>query len=175
MNDTVEFYSPFAHIPGRHEIARIHTTTHGSFDVWIVVTETTDRPVVVYVHDENGAAFMADRYPESTTIRVEPDQLVVRGDADGDGVTGTLVADRGPVRQGTLRFVRSGEQARAVPYGGTDFPVWGSRWRCHGVDLEIPAVVTGAITGADGQTERFDRHDDAVITLGSYGAIAPRG
>ena len=34
---------------------------------------------------------------------------------------------------------------------------------------------TGAITGADGQTERFDRHDDAVITLGSYGAIAPRG
>jgi hypothetical protein len=172
MTVTHEFYSPFAHLPGRWEVARIHTTTHGSFDVWIVIHTTTDQPVTVYVNGENGERYMRDRYPESTAIRVAPDDLVIKVEPDGSRVTAHLTAGAGPHRGGDLTFTAvPGAAAEAVPYGGEAFAVWGSRWSCTGVDLAIPAAVTGTITGADGTPLPVDTPDGGIITLGSYGHL----
>jgi len=173
MNETYEFYAPFAHIPGRYEIARIHTTTHGSFDTWIVIETTTDRPVTVYVNSENGEAFMRDRYPESTAIRVGPTDLTIESDPWSREVTGTLTTPEGPITRGYLRFLRNEDAgARATPYGGGDFSVWGSRFTCSGVDMEVAAVVTGEITGVDNREIARFADTPGVITLGSYGVIS---
>lgn len=173
MTENWEFYAPFAHIPGRYELARIHTTTHGSFDTWIVIETTTDRPVTVYVNSENGERFMADRYPESTAIRVTPDDLSIESDPWSFTVTGELRASQGPVRSGQLCFSRPADAvATATPYGGSGFSVWGSRYTCSGVDMETVAALSGSIQGP-GTTEEFD--DEAgIITLGSFGRIALR-
>lgn len=175
MNPTYEFYAPFAHIPGRYELARIHSPTHGSFDTVIAITTTTDRPVVVYVNSTAGERFMADRYPESTAIRVSEDALILEGDAWSPVVGGRLTTDEGPVRRVDLRFAIADDSVlpQAVPYGGGDFSVWGSGFTCSGVDLELPATVAGEVESAEGTVERWSG-ESAVITRGSFGAIFPR-
>ncbi len=175
MSPTYEFYAPFAHIPGRYELARIHSPTHGSFDTVIVITTTTDAPVVVYVNSAAGERFMADRYPESTAIRVAPEALTIEGDPWSPVVGGRLRADEGPVHRMNLRFSIIDEPVlpRAVPYGGEDFPVWGSVFTCSGVDLEVPATVSGEVESPQGAVERWN-DESAVITRGSFGAIVPR-
>jgi hypothetical protein len=175
MSAIYEFYAPFAHIPGRYELARIHSPTHGSFDSLIVITTTTDRPVVVYVNSDAGERFMADRYPESTTVRVSKDAMVLEGDPWSPVVSGRLVADEGPVRRVDLRFTIADDSLlpTAVPYGGGDFPVWGSGFTCSGVDLELPAEVSGEVVSTHGNTERWNG-DSGVITRGSFGAISLR-
>lgn len=175
MSPLYEFYAPFAHIPGRYELARIHSPTHGSFDTVIVIMTTTDRPVVVYVNSAAGERFMTERYPESTAIRVPPDALTLSGDAWSPTVAGELVAEEGPVRRMNLRFDLSDATVlpKAVPYGGDDFPVWGSRFTCSGVDLELPATLSGAVESAEGTVERWNG-EPAVITRGSFGAISLR-
>jgi hypothetical protein len=172
MTEYWEFYAPFAHIPGRYELARIHTTTHGSFDTWIVIETTTDRPVTVYVNSEKGERFMADRYPESTAIRVDTADLTIESDPWNLLVVGELRAPDGPVRSGRLSFSRQEDSAAsATPYGGKNFPVWGSRYTCSGVDMEVTATVRGSIVGPEG-TESVDG-TPGIITLGSFGRITP--
>ncbi|MEX2444167.1 MAG: hypothetical protein WD492_11200 [Alkalispirochaeta sp.] len=175
MNPTYEFYAPFAHIPSWYELARIHSPTHGSFDTVIVITTTTDRPVVVYVNSAAGERFMADRYPESTAIRVSEEALILQGDPWSPVVAGRLVADEGPVHRVDLRFTIPDDQTlpRAVPYGGENFPVWGSSFTCSGVDLELPATVSGEVESAQGGIERWSG-ESAVVTRGSFGAISLR-
>ena len=170
MSEIYEFYAPFVHVPGRYEWARIHSPTHGSFDTFIVIETTTDRPVTVYVNSDAGAHFMAARYPESVAIRVPAAALRIESDAWSAVVDGELVAEGGSIRRAWMRFSRVGEDLpRVVPYGGDDFPVWGSRFTCYGVDMELSARVEGVI-------ERSDRTEPLVgeagiITLGSFGRI----
>ena len=96
-NAVWEFFSPFAHIPGRYEWCRIHSPTHGSFDTFIVIRESTDRPPVVYVNSPEGQRFMAERYPESSCFMVEKEKLTIRSADDGATVEGRLEADEGPI------------------------------------------------------------------------------
>ena len=104
MHDVYEFYAPFAHIPGRFEWARIHSTTHGSFDCFIVIHEGTDQPVTVYVSSDQGERFMTDRYPESRGIRVLEHNLSIIAGAKGHTLECRLEAEEGPVRFATMTF-----------------------------------------------------------------------
>ena len=184
MNTYYEFYAPFAHIPGRYEWCRIHSATHGSFDCFIVIGDGTDKPVTVYLTAENGMRFMHDRFPESRTIAVEPTQLQLRSQG-GPGrdwiVEGDLTASEGPIAAAHMRFrAAAGDRPgdalpQAVPYGGAEFPVWGSRWRCEGVDLELSAQVDGHVTRRDGAKREELAAAAGILTLGSYGALHAAG
>jgi hypothetical protein len=117
---------------------------------------------------------MADRYPECETHRVAPDGLRIEERDAGRTVVGTLSARAGPIR--AARMTLSAPAAavpRAVPYGGTGRPVWGSkRWTCWGVDLVLDGAATGAVEWTDGVVEQLQRAP-CLVTLGSFGRIAP--
>jgi hypothetical protein len=176
--DQTEFYSPFAHIEGRYELCRIHSPSHGSFDTFIVVDTTTDRPVTVYVNSGNGEAFMNERYPESRCIRVPESNLVIQATPDNKIVHGLLKSTEGPVRNANLTFM-VGEKStpEELPYGGPDFQVWGSRWSCTGVDLNIPARVSADMELESGRYECLDGKEQysGIITAGSSGSIRKLG
>ncbi len=170
-----EFYAPFAHLPGRYEWARIHSTTHGSFDCFIVIHGSTAEPVTVYVSHEAGERFMADRFPESEAIVLAERDLSLRAEESGVArvVLGTMRSSTGPVREARMRFTAGVDAvARAAPYGGRDFPVWGSRWTCEGVDLELDALVEGYANGESGREELTG--EPSIVTLGSYGRLWER-
>lgn len=170
MHGTYEFYNPFAHIPNRLEWARIHSPTHGSFDSFIVIHDGTHRPVTVYVASGAGERFLHDRYPESSCIRVPPEALSLTSTQAGLTVEGRLEAAEGPVRSAAMKFVADNDTLpKATPYGGAEQPVWGSRYTCNGVDLELPARVWGTVAYSDGTEELAGA--DSVVTLGSYGHI----
>lgn len=169
-----EFYSPFAHLAGEYEWARIHSTTHGSFDSFIVIHGSTDEPVTVYVAADNGLEYMALRYPESNAVDVRPDgHLELSSARRGRSISGRLASPLGPVRAASMDFVADESQAgRGVPYGGAGFAVWGSRYSCEGVDLELDAAVEGWIVTDSDRWELNGRR--GIVTLGSYGLIRPR-
>jgi hypothetical protein len=169
-----EFFAPFAHVPGRYEWCRIRSPTHGVFDTFIVLGASTQVPATVYVNSALGASFMAERYPECVAIRVAPGGLAIAEGPDGRSVSGTLKADAGPVRAAQMTVRAPGMALpKPVPYGGNGAPVWGGRWTCWGVDLALPAVADGTLTHADGKKETL-RGAVAIVTLGSFGRIAPR-
>ena len=195
--ETVEFYAPFAHIPGVYEVCRIHTVEYGSFDTAIIIHQGTDRPVTVYVNEAAGERFMAERFPESSCIRVDADGLTITASPDGRTVRLDLTAATGPLLRAELAFTaRPGGQAEAAPYGDSSFPVWGSRYSCRGIDLNLPARAVGHVTlapesfdssaaaAAPGATlehgvlQQRTRHQaidrQAIIALGSIGILAPR-
>ncbi len=175
-----EFYSPFFHIPGRYEWCRIHCASHGSIDVFIVIETATHEPVTVYVNSQAGADFMASRYPESRCLRVPDECLRITSPASGllsEGLRteGVLelprpTVSKGPVRRARMVF-EAGPQATPEEkhYGNPFFTVWGSRWSCTGVDLEVKARVTGVLVREDTE-EIFDK-TPGIICLGSYGDI----
>lgn len=165
-----EFYGPFAHVPGRYEWCRIRGPTHGVFDCFIVLGETTTDPAVVYVTSEEGEAFMRDRYPECTTIIAR--RLELGESRRGRTVHGRLVARQGPVREADLAFIGGDGVPEQVPYGGTGAPVWGSkRFTCWGVDLNLPAKVKGHVVMPDGRRDLDG--EQGIVALGSFGRIAP--
>jgi hypothetical protein len=169
-----EFFAPFAHVPGRYEWCRIRSPTHGVFDTFIVLGASTAAPATVYVNSVLGQAFMAERYPECTTVRVQPSGLAMQEAPDGRSLTGTLAADAGPVRKASMTLRAPGMALpRAVPYGGDGAPVWGSRFTCWGVDLALDATAEGSVERDDGKRETL-RGVPAVLTLGSFGRLAPR-
>jgi hypothetical protein len=172
-NAVWEFFSPFAHIPGKYEWCRIHSPTHGSFDCFIVLGESTAVPPEVYVNSEAGERFMAERYPESAAFRVAAERLRLRASADGRLIRGSLRAETGPVRRAELRL-RAEPHAipSAVPYGGSGFPVWGGRWACEGVDLVLDGRCDGTLRFQDGRVERL-RNAPCVVTAGSFARIVP--
>jgi len=169
-----EFFAPFAHLPGRVELCRIRSPTHGVFDTCIVLGASTSVPATVYVNSTPGAAFLADRYPECTAVRVPPAGLALAESADGRTVTGKLRADAGPLRELDLSL-RAPPAAipQAVPYGGDGKPTWGGRWTCWGVDLALDGHADGTLAWADGRKEQL-RGAPCIVTLGSFGRLAPR-
>ena len=170
-----EFFSPFAHVPGKYEWCRIHSPTHGSFDCFILLGESTAVPAVVYVNSDAGERFMADRYPESRAIRVSHRDLRIEASADGRTVRGHLKAADGPLTMVRMRLRAPADAVpRSVPYGGPDFPVWGSRWACSGVDLVVDGTCDGVVRFADGRTERL-REVSCAVTAGSFARIVPLG
>jgi len=170
-----EFFAPFAHVEGRFEWCRIRSVTHGVFDTFIVLGESTSVPATVHVNSVLGEAFMRERYPECTTIRVAPSGLKVEESADGRTVTGTMKSEAGPVREAQMTM-RAPPTAmpKMVPYGGEGKPVWGGRFTCWGVDLNLTGACDGFVLRADGKRENF-RGTPCIVTLGSFGRIAPRG
>jgi hypothetical protein len=83
---------------------------------------------------------------------------------------GRLEAEVGPVRFATMTFTAHLEALpEAVPYGGPGERVWGSRYACEGVDLQLTAGVSGEIILEEGAEELAAT--EAVLTLGSYGRI----
>ncbi len=168
-----EFFAPFAHVPGKYELCRIRSPTHGVFDVAILLGKDTSVAATVYVNSSMGAAFMAERYPECTTVRVPPGSLAITESADGNTVTGKLKADQGPVRELELTMRAAGGVPKQVPYGGTGKPVWGGRFTCWGVDLNLDGACDGRIVWADGRQETL-RGTPCIVTRGSFGRIAPR-
>ena len=169
-----EFFAPFAHLPGKLEWCRIRSPTHGVLDTCIVLGASTAVPATVYVNSALGAAFMAERFPECTAIRVAPSGLAVEESPDGRTVTGKLKADAGPLREATMTL-RAGATAmpRNVPYGGDGAPTWGGRWTCWGVDLVLDGHADGRLTWSDGRKEDL-RGAPCIVTLGSFGRLAPR-
>lgn len=169
-----EFFSPFAHIEGKVEWCRIRSPTHGVFDTFIVLGQSTAVAADVYVNSALGAAFMKDRYPECRTHRVAPGELRIEESQDGRRVTGLMRAEAGPVREATMAIVASPMAvARAVPYGGSGQPVWGSRrFTCWGVDLVVDASATGKLRHESGKVENL-QGTPALLTLGSFARIAP--
>ena len=173
-NAVWEFFSPFAHIPGRYEWCRIHSPTHGSFDTFIVIRESTDRPPVVYVNSPEGQRFMAERYPESSCFMVKKEKLRIRSADDGATVEGRLEADEGPISRAQMRLAADPSAVpEALPYGNADFAVWGSRWACEGVDLERQGRCTGRLLHADG-TEEIFTEEPCTVTAGSFARITHR-
>lgn len=168
-----EFFSPFAHVEGRYEWCRIRSPTHGVFDCFILLEA---KPVVVYVNSAEGARFMAERYPESTAIRVAPRALRLCAKRDDRVVRGRLRAKEGPVRKVRMTLAASPSAVpKNVPYGGTGAPVWGSaEWTCWGVDLVLEGQAAGTLRFADGRKEVL-KAVRALVTLGSFGRIAPLG
>jgi|GEM_PF-1748425 len=168
-----EFFAPFAHIEGKYEWCRIRSPTHGVFDVFILLGATTSEPATVYVRDAAGARFMKERYPECATIRVPSKNLSLQESNEGRRVRGRLRATKGPVSSVDLDFRASPTaKPRNVPYGGTGKPVWGGRFTCWGVDLVLAAKADGRIEWRDGGKEKL-RNTRAIVTLGSFGRIAP--
>jgi hypothetical protein len=169
-----EFFAPFAHVPGRYEWCRIRSPTHGVFDTFIALGRSTEDPAAVYVNSELGAAFLRDRFPECQAIRVPPAQLALKESADGRTVTGRLRAAAGPVREADMALrAPAAAIPRAVPYGGEGRPVWGSRWTCWGVDLVLDGRAEGHVVHVDGRREAV--RGPCIVTLGSFGRIAPLG
>ncbi len=169
MQSVTEFFAPFAHVPGRYEVCRIRSPTHGVFDSFIVLGESTSVPATVYVASDAGGEFMAQRYPECATLRA--DHLGIDESDDALTVRCALRASIGPIRKASIRFQADAGTPREVPYGAQDRPVWGSRWACTGVDLELDARVTGHLHGPDVDV-RFEE-DPGILTVGSYGHIRP--
>lgn len=168
-----EFFSPFAHVPGRYEWCRIHSPTHGSFDTFIVLGVSTAHPPTVYVNSEAGRAFMADRYGESRCIQVSPTSLRIAAEEEGAAVLGILEASEGPVRSARMRLAADAAAVpKAVPYGGADFPVWGSRWSCEGIDLNRDGVCDGELVHSDGRRELF-RGEPCIVAAGSVAMLRP--
>lgn len=168
-----EFFSPFAHVPGRYEWCRIRSPTHGVFDTFIALDPRgTDHAATVYVSESNGVRFMEERYPECRTVRVPTGGLHITEHMGGRSVAGVLHAPDAPIVSAEMTL---GALADAVatqhPYGGSGKPVWGSRWTCWGVDLELAAVADGRVQHRDGRVEEF-RATPAVVTLGSFGRLA---
>ena len=168
-----EFFAPFAHVEGRYEWCRIRSATHGVFDAFIVLGPTTSDPATVYVNSVLALAFMRDRYPECTTLRVPPSDLEIDESADGRTVTGHVKAGEGPVREAQMSL-RAPATAlpKAVPYGGEGKPVWGSKLTCWGVDLNLAGACDGFVLKADGKREQL-RGIPCIVTVGSFGRIAP--
>src|ERR1041385_1111401 len=169
-----EFFAPFAHVPGKYEWCRIRSPTHGVFDCFIVLGKSTSHAATVYVNSVLGAAFMAERYPECVAVRVPPSALTLHESADGASVTGKLKSESGPLREAemTLRAPATAIPAQ-VPYGGEGKPVWGGRFTCWGVDLNLEGHAEGRLVWADGRNESL-RGEPCVVTRGSFGRIAPR-
>jgi hypothetical protein len=171
--ERVEFYTPFAHIPNRYEVCRIHAEGYGSFDVLILIDESTDRPVTVYVNSDTGSRFMVEQYPESTCVRVSPEALRIQATGDGRRVACELDAETGPLRSARLQFEAAADAVpEAVGYGGAEFAVWGSPYYCRGVDLNVRATVTGQLATTDGSVEEIDQ--TGIIALGSVGILGRR-
>jgi len=169
-----EFFAPFAHVEGRFEWCRIRSPTHGVFDVFIVLGASTSVPATVYVSSEAGARFMAERYPECETHRVPEDDLLLTERGDGRVVAGMLRAEVGPIALAEMTLVAPADATpQQAPYGGEGRPVWGSkRFTCWGVDLALRGKAQGAVWWADGREERLE-DEPAIVTLGSFGRIAP--
>ncbi len=170
-----EFFHPFVHIEGRYEWCRILSPTHGAFNVFIVLGESTSRPATVYVDQDAGEHFMRDRYPTSDVIRVDAGRLLIDRANDGFEVTGSILADEGPVKQAFMRFIADPDQLpRQVPYGGDGAPIWGEEGRtCWGVDLVVDAEVEGVVALRDGEEESMTG-EPGILTIGSFGRIGPR-
>jgi hypothetical protein len=169
-----EFFAPFAHVPGKYEWCRIRSPTHGVFDCFIVLGATTSHTATVYVNSALGQAFMKERYPECAAIRVLPAGLGIAESADGRTVTGTLDAPSGPVRKATMTLrAPPGVPPKNVPYGGEGKPVWGGRFTCWGVDLVLDGSCEGTLELESGKKETL-RGTPCIVTLGSFGRIAPR-
>jgi hypothetical protein len=168
-----EFFAPFAHVPGRYEWCRIRSATHGVFETFILLGKTTSHPATVYVNSALGAAFMKERYPECTAIRVPPSGLSIQESSDGRTVDGHLAAAEGPLRELTMTL-RAPATAlpKAVPYGGDGKPVWGGRWTCWGVDLNLEGHADAKLVWTDGRVEAL-RGEPCIVTLGSFGRLAP--
>ncbi len=168
-----EFFAPFAHVPGKYEWCRIRSPTHGVFDCFILLGPTTSHPATVVVNSALGAAFMAERYPECTTLRVLPNGLRIEESADGRTITGTLDCPNGPLRKATMTLrAPPGIPPRNVPYGGEGKPVWGGRFTCWGVDLVLEGHCEGILEWANAKKETL-RGTPCVVSLGSFGRIAP--
>lgn len=168
-----EFFAPFAHVAGKYEWCRIRSATHGVFDCFILLGKSTAVAATVFVNSTLGAAFMRERYPECTAVRLPPSGLSLTESPDGRTVTGTLKAAEGPLREATMTLrAAAGAIPKAVPYGGEGQPVWGSRWTCWGVDLALDGHADGRVVWADGRTEAL-RGEACIVTLGSFGRLAP--
>jgi len=169
-----EFFAPFAHVPGKYEWCRIRSPTHGVFDTFILLGQTTADPAAVHVNSVLGEAFMKERYPECLTIRVSPGELEIAESPDGRTITGRCRSSVGPVRAAEMT-VKAPATAlpKQVPYGGEGKPVWGSRFTCWGVDLCLDATVNGRIQWAEGKVTDF-RGTPGILTLGSFGRLALR-
>lgn len=168
-----EFFAPFAHVPGAYEWCRVRSPTHGVFDLFILLGQSTAHAATVHVNSTLGAAFMAERYPECTTVRVPPGALAIGESADGATVTGRLRATEGPLREADMTLRAAGQVPRQVPYGGDGAPVWGSRWTCWGVDLVLDGHADGRLAWADGRVQAL-RGVPCIVTRGSFGRLAPR-
>jgi len=169
MTDVWEFYGPFAHIEGKYEWCRIKTTTHGSFDTFILFPYS--EMVTVYVIDDAGERFMRERYPECDTYRAQ--RLHIDEYQAGAVVKGLLTANMGPVREAGMHFTALPGLPRAVEYGGNDKPVWNSkRFACWGVDLILDARVSGQIVWQDNRLETL-ADVPAIVASGSFGHIVP--
>ncbi len=118
---------------------------------------------------------MASRYPESRCCRVPAECLSITASAEGLRTEGVLDVPQsarsdGPVSRARMVFEA---EPHAVPeekhYGSSRFTVWGSKWSCTGVDLELKARVSGLIILKE-KEEVFDK-TQGIICLGSYGDI----
>ncbi|WP_037573038.1 hypothetical protein [Spirochaeta cellobiosiphila] len=169
----VEFYSPFAHIPGRYEWCRIHSPSHGSFDTFIYIHTTTDQPVTVYVNDLKGQSFMRDRFPESDCVLVKPEDLVIMTSSEGKYLWGKLISDKGPVKKAMMNFtIDLDSPVVEQDYGSEAFMVWGSQWTCTGIDMEQQAHVLGWVEEEKGL---ISLDCEGILTAGSQGLIQKKG
>lgn len=172
VDETVwEFYAPFAHLPGRLEWCRIRGPTHGVLDTCIVLGETAADPATVYVNSEAGERFMSDRFPECSTFRVASRSLGIQESVDRLRLHARLHADDGPLRRAEMAFTARSDVPRQVEYGGHGRPVWGGRFTCWGVDLEVDADVHGIIRW-EGEREAL-AGTPGILTLGSMGRLEP--
>ncbi|HUR67677.1 MAG TPA: hypothetical protein VM370_00395 [Candidatus Thermoplasmatota archaeon] len=171
-----EFFAPFAHVPGRYEWCRIRSPTHGVFDTFVVLDPVRgpSGAAIVYVSHDWGAKYMKERYPECEAHLVNMGDLRIEERDNGRTVIGDLKARAGPVKTVRMTFTApGGATPRQVPYGGRGEPVWGSkRFTCWGVDLVLDATVTGVVEKSEGFVEQLNRAP-ALLTLGSFGRIAP--
>jgi hypothetical protein len=170
-----EFYSPFAHIPGRYEWCRIHSPTHGSFDIFILLAESISLPPWVYLTAEAGLRFMADRYPESRTFQAS--ELCIESSPDGCLVRGRLRAGAGPVSFAEMCLAADCRDIpRMAPYGGEEAAVWGSRWSCAGIDLVRDGRCDGRIRFAPGAgfADEVLSAASCLVSAGSFGKIKER-
>jgi hypothetical protein len=171
-----EFFSPFAHVPGRYEWCRVLSPTHGVFDLFILLSpEGPGKPATVYVGNPHGQRFMKDRYPECTTYRVQEDDLRLAATPDGRGVNASLLAGEGPLRRVEMKIQATADATpRNEVYGGEGVPVWGSKkYTCWGVDLLLDATADGQLLWSDkDEPDELDR-EPAIVTLGSFARIAP--
>jgi hypothetical protein len=163
MDDVYEFFAPFCHIEGKYEWCRIRSPTHGAFNVFIELGASTQVPATVYVEDDAGQAFMDERYPESTAIRAR--RVTINEESNGYTVNCYMNSD-GAVKEAQMVFKAKPGIPTQAPYSGQS--VWGSKFACEGVDLNLKALAKGMVRREDG-VETLSQA--GIVTLGSFGKI----
>lgn len=169
-DEVFEFYGPFAFVENVAEVVRVLNPEYGPMEMLVVLPP---KPTMVYVNSEAGERYLRTRYSTVPLHRVPPQDLKMSADEGGQVLRVYFKAGQGPLRWLSVAI-------RAIPGRPWETEryespaVWGSKLRCHGVDLRVPARVEGSYQRANELMGHLLGEANGILYLGSFGRITPQ-